>query len=487
MGSVAANLWSQLAAPVNQSVKDSHVEPDPPGLLLNALLSIQQRKQQKALEEQRLALEAKRQETAANQAKDAMAIQLANIAKASAAAQPTQYDETTTTEQVPFEERASASPDAAQIPDTPEERAAWQTAPQPLTKTVTKKTARKLQPYKLQLSNGQTFDIPLQSADDILAQKVAETKALEGVKKPDVQIPDVPELYGQLAGKTVPSELAAGLNAMFGKLNGKNAIAKTVDFGDHITAYDDAGNELWSKPKGVNPGTKISSDSFSPEDLAYFPKSWQDITEGTKVADDYTTRQGQRSVARDAATKAGRFLPDKAAKEEALGAQQSLTTAQHIIDLLNAPVHAPNGQVVGKVSDWFGPRRSRVETLKGVFGFQIPPEVTDARQALARFSTKDRHEFFGSALTKTETKYAAQFEPDLNNTAEFNIDKLKSYMRSLAIGLNSQWGSGRTPEGTPDNTPAPTGNSGPSTLGTPAEGIDPEVWKRLHKWQSGGQ
>lgn len=202
-------------------------------------------------------------------------------------------------------------------------------------------------------------------------------------------------------------------------------------------------------------GSGPSADAFSPEDLDSFPEDWRDVGEDTKIDMDYSSRGGQRALARDAAKRFGRVLPDKKGKEEAQTAQDALATAKRLRAMLDAPADPknPNGP---KVGDFFGPAEGRLASWgqAGWFGEggKPPAAVTRARAALGKFSAKDRHELFGAALTRIESQFAAEFEPSLNYPASTIQAQLDAYANAIERGMDERWYGRSAP--TAPNTPS---------------------------------
>ena len=281
--------------------------------------------------------------------------------------------------------------------------------------------------------------------DTAIAKAQAEARG----EAASVDIPNDPAKYGLFAGKSVPASIAAVLIKPHGV---REDIAPVP--GGYL---DDKGKfHRTAPPTAAEMGHK-AADEWSPEDLQYFPQSWMDVGEGTKTAESYTTRNGQRTAAQDAAVKAGLVLPDKNAKEEAQAGQRVLAQTQQLINMMNAPVDPknPNGP---KVKDFFGPGESPLASLRmrGWLGkgqrLKVPEAVVQARQRLGKFSAKERHELFGSALTKIESNYSADFVPDMNLPGDTIIEQLQGYGNQVKTGLDATWGAGRL------STPATTGS-----------------------------
>lgn len=208
---------------------------------------------------------------------------------------------------------------------------------------------------------------------------------------------------------------------------------------------------------GVNVNLKPGKtpDQFSQEDMVLFPESWRDINEGTKTRDDYTTRGGERTLAVDAAAKAGRVLPTRKAVEEAQTAQQAVAQARSLLAELDAPID-PKDPSKGKVGDYFGPASGRITGLQQrFFGGSVPAAVTRSRARLSKFSAKDRHELFGANLTKIESQFSAEFEPDPNLPASTIREQLNAYISSIVSGMDATWGGSSAGGG----EPAPTATS----------------------------
>jgi hypothetical protein len=194
----------------------------------------------------------------------------------------------------------------------------------------------------------------------------------------------------------------------------------------------------------------VAPDDFTPEDLALFPRTWLDVDEGTKTREDYSVRaskdnpQGARVTASDAATRAGRVLPSKKEKEAVLAGQEAVAKAKRIAGLLDTPID-PGKPTGTKVSDFFGPwgKSYMAEWQSAGYGKKLPQPVIEARAAIAKFSAKDRNELFGAALTKIESQFAVQFEPDLSAPPETIKAQLNAYATGIAKGFESTWGPNR--------------------------------------------
>ncbi len=220
---------------------------------------------------------------------------------------------------------------------------------------------------------------------------------------------------------------------------------ETATFGGQVHQFDAATGGF--KPLGASEGAlnretrKVAAaGAFDPEDLNQFPQSWTQVDESTPTREDYSLRGNNRAAAVNAASGAGLSLPSKKDKESALVAREAITQAKRIRAMLDAPAD-PQNPGRGKVGDYFGPASSRLGSLQraGLLPGKLPNAVIEARQRIGKFSAKDRHELFGSALTNTESKFAIEFEPDVNSPASTLAAQLDGYVKALTEGLNSQW------------------------------------------------
>lgn len=328
---------------------------------------------------------------------------------------------------------------------------------------------------------GQTIHAPLLSHSDILNQAVEHAKAVaqaqhEASTMDQVQLtpqmvaglPETLRPFFQPGMKVSPPNLSTALGALVRADNQQPKLTHVAPGGFLL----DENNKVVFHAPDKTPAA--GATDFSPEDVARFPTSWRDVSEGTPTRESYSTRssplapKGAQSVAIAAAQAAGRQLPTKKGAEEAQAAQSAIAQAERVKALLEKPgVAAGFGQLGGRIT---GAKQA------GYFGTgaakNVDKNVSEARTALSRFAAKDRHELFGSALTRVETQFGIGFEPDLNQPLETNIAKLDSYINGLKTNMDAQWGSGPTTTG---SGPTPAGTA-PTTTGG---GLSPRVKDRL--------
>lgn len=230
----------------------SRIRPDSGqfGRLTQSLIGIQQDKLNRERQAQLDALAAEQMRQVEEQRQFEREKAIAEIAAKSAATQARPQ------EAISFEDRAKAGPDAALIPDTPEERAAFAQSPV-------------MAPAPRETMKIGDFELPLQYKEDVQAlqdeefqRKLQQAIELEKVRQPPYTVPDDPR-YGALAGAQIPE---AAVGTVFSRLmTPQKTVERTVDLGDKVEyIYADGTRELKSKglaPSAANtagPGAQLT-------------------------------------------------------------------------------------------------------------------------------------------------------------------------------------------------------------------------------------